>query len=184
MFMPTPASDTLQYRQLAHLTAMTIELAQDLHASALAAEGEEKARLSRAYDHTARGARMCIALQMKLVRQHDQSEREAARELREALQLNPDRQTRRRAQRGEVCDVIEPMIWNEREHLEARALQNRFNVWLEAQMARPDFEDDNPDGLIEEAARILGIRFSAEDLYEDDEAEGEDEDPPSDADSS
>jgi hypothetical protein len=157
----TPDADDRHSLMLRRLAALSLELAEDLQARALAAETAEEAKgLAEAFHKVGRGLRQTLALELKVIRFRKDLEREAnadpIRQL-EARQKADARSVTVRWKKQQICDYIEPLIYNEHEDEEHYDLQTRFNAWLNAWGERPDFEHQDLDGLLLEACEVMGF---------------------------
>src|SRR3954470_22798673 len=114
-----PDADDRHSLMLRRLAALSLELAEDLQARALAAETAAEARgLTDAFHKVGRGLRQTLALELKVIRFRKDLEREVnadpIRQL-EARQQADARSVRLRWRKQQVADYIEPLIYNERE---------------------------------------------------------------------
>ncbi len=110
MFMPSAEIRTQQETILAELADLSLTLARDLHARALAADDDAKAcDLSLAFHRLARSTRQTLALQSRLDRETRQ---DVARETLRRVQ----------SKRSQIRSAVSPLIWTEYEGDEAEAL--------------------------------------------------------------
>lgn len=97
-------------KALARLAELSMALAEDLQARALAAETpDEAAKLAGAFQKVARGVRQTMALEARLAREQARDEREAAIE---EARTRPARMMERKAL---VRRQVERLIWTEAE---------------------------------------------------------------------
>jgi hypothetical protein len=180
-----PDADDLQSLMLRRLASLSLELAESLQQRAMEAETtEEAARAAEAFHKVSRGLRQTLALELRVIRFRKDLEREAnadpMRQL-EARKTADAKAATARWRKQQIADHIEPLIWNEREHEEASALQTRFNTWLNAMVERPGLEFADHDDLLWEACQVMGfdpaLVFCGPD-DEDDDDEAPDNPPP------
>jgi hypothetical protein len=164
-------------RMLAELAGLSLALARDLQARALAAESaDEAAKLATAFGRVARGVRQTLALEMKVCRFREASARQAqelaqqaAQERRAAEEGEALAQARARDARGPVwrrreaiARDVETLIWSEAEAPDwdepaREAAQGRFDAWMRRTVARRDFLSADLDDLVVDGCRAAGV---------------------------
>jgi hypothetical protein len=187
---PEPIAEDRHGRILAELAGMSLELARDLQARALAAEtSEEAARLSTAFHRISRGLRQTLALELKVARFRQDLARAAADDEARAAQARadaapPDPQAFGGVlwkRRNDVAFEVEKLIYSEAEGEfdEARieANQVRLNNWLAVVSERPGFADEDFDDQVIEACRAIGFDPGRLYIFDDEEGEGGDAPP-------
>jgi hypothetical protein len=165
-------------RILAELAGLSLELARDLQARALAAEtAQEAARLASAIRGVARGLRQTLALELRVAefRRLDAADAELAR--RRAAERREEAVLERQCRIDILGARVRGLIWSEYESLddpelvigrtpdEARGLERRFEAWLDARAGDPAVAFEDVEGLIDEVCGHLGIDRDALGAY-------------------
>ena len=151
---------------LGELAELSMSLARDLHACALAAETpEEKAAMAAAFQKTARSVRQSLALHARLGREERQEARAAddlARAAAETAEAGRAAKVIRR--RRQVQRAVERLIWSEVENPddedqtdEADALARAMEEAIEVAAEEPDFADVPFGALIERLCADIGL---------------------------
>jgi hypothetical protein len=149
----TPALDETRMKMLGELAEMALVLARDLKEAALVAKTtEEKVRLADAFQKVGRGVRQSLALHAKMERDAQAAEREA---LPPADQLK----ARREGRAARLKNVVERLIWTEREKLEETpyVLRTRLAELIAGESRAETFLDTDPDLQIARLCEVLRI---------------------------
>ena len=150
---PDPIAErTLQ--MLGDLAELSMSLARDFHAAALAAESlEEKAQMGAAFHRAARSVRQCLALHARMVRDQRREAAEAAKAAEET------RKARVRARRERIYEAVDRLIWDEAEDDDfATRLSEVLAERLEALADDPEFLETAIPLLIARLCQALGLR--------------------------
>jgi len=139
-------------RQLARYAELSLSLAEDVHASAIAAEDpDRKARLASGFHKLGRAMRQSIALEAKFVR-------DRARDLREAQACAAEAgQAAVRRRQDQVRSAIERQIYCEIEPHDAPAWLADLTERLEEEALYDDFEDESVEAHIDRLSADLGL---------------------------
>jgi hypothetical protein len=149
------AADMTPDEILAELTAMGLDLARDLHAEALAAQGQAKADLTLAFHRISRSIRQSLALKARLERDQRQAAREAAND---AARQTLDRVQKKRSQ---IRRAISHDVWSEYEGDEAEALLDDLDAWVYEASEDEAFLDAPVELLIARIRENLGLAANA-----------------------
>lgn len=143
--MPTPSEMHARHAAaLSQLAELGLALAADLQARALRAEDDaEAARLADGFHKVGRSVRQSLALEARLLREHERAAREA---VAEDDRTRPLRLAQRQAQ---VRKAVERLIWDEIEDDE----EAEFGVQMLADMIGR--EDDLDDDFMEVTLDVL-----------------------------
>lgn len=140
-------------RTLARLTELSLALAEDLQAAALAAEAPpEKANLAEAFHKVARATRQTIALEAKLARD---AERAAA------ARRAADREARAGAlqtRKAQVRAAVERQVFTQLQWREAEVWMADFDERLETEVLDDPFLDEPLEAQIDRLAAELGLK--------------------------
>ncbi|WP_374468393.1 hypothetical protein [Phenylobacterium sp.] len=185
---PAAIAEDRHGRILAELAGLSLALARDLQARAMAAETtEEAARLAMAFQRVSRGLRQTLALELKVIRYRDALAREAAQAEARAqaaaaaprpsappAEPSGDKPVFRRSEA--IAKDVESLIWDEAETPDwdeavARRRQAALSDWLDAAVARPDFLENDLDDQVIAACRAAGVDPNR--LYVLDDAPGD-----------
>ncbi len=171
-------ADDRHGRILAELAGLSLELARDLQARALAAESDlEAARLAAAFQGVARGLRQTLALELKVAdfRREQEVRTRQARAAGVLADLPDDPAILRAAlarddRRAEIDAVVGALIWTEyeraendeerttpRPHPNAAALQRTLDHVLDVAERRADFATADLHEQIAVACMALGL---------------------------
>lgn len=150
-----PAPDTSEdmaarhARMLARYAELSLELAEDVHASALAAEDpDQKARLVIGFQKLGRAMRQSIALEARFVRERAA---DAAQQAKAAVQRRQD----------QVRAVVERRIFTELDPEDAPAFLADLNERLDEEALYDGFDDEDLDDQIERLSADLGLTGEA-----------------------
>lgn len=150
-----PAPDTSEdmaarhARMLARYAELSLELAEDVHASALAAEDpDSKARLVIGFQKLGRAMRQSIALEARFVRERAADATQAARA---AVQRRQDK----------VRAVVERRIFTELDPADAPAFLADLNERLDEEALYDGFDEEDLDEQIERLSAALGLTGEA-----------------------
>lgn len=136
-------------RMLARYAELSLELAEDVHASALAAEDpDKKARLVIGFQKLGRAMRQSIALEARFVREQAA---EAAQQAKAAVQRRQDK----------VRAVVERRIFTELDPEDAPAFLADLNERLDEEALYDGFDDEDLDDQIERLSADLGLTGEA-----------------------
>jgi hypothetical protein len=140
-------------RLLARFAEQAASLAEDLCASALAAETlEEKQAASLAFHRMGRALRQTIALEARLRRDESRALRE---DRDEGVKLEAARVEKRKAH---VKGTVERLIWTETEDADdAEDLVDRLESLVEAEAGVEGFAAEAPEAQIVRLCEILGL---------------------------
>jgi hypothetical protein len=147
-------------RLLARYADLSLSLAENVHAAALAApEPEQKARLAEAFHRLGRALRQSVAWEAKLVR-------DRARDLKaaEADAADARAQAVRRRQ-AQVRAEVERQIYSEMEGAEAHTWLADFEERLETEALDDGFTDEDLDDQVARLAAELGLTGEAKHDY-------------------
>lgn len=150
-----PAPDTSEdmaarhARMLARYAELSLALAEDVHASALATEDpDKKARLVIGFQKLGRAMRQSIALEARFVRERAG---EAVQAARVAVQRRQDK----------VRAVVERRIFTELDPEDAPAFLADLNERLDEEALYDGFDDEDLDDQIERLSADLGLTGEA-----------------------
>ena len=145
---PDPIAERTQ-QLLGELAELSMSLARDLHACALAAESvEEKAQMAAAFHKAARSVRQSLAL-------HARMRREAAEALAAA---EAAKKARVRARRERIFEAVDRLIWDEAEDDDSAARRSdEAAERLDALAEAPDFLETPAEVLVERLCAAFGI---------------------------
>jgi len=147
-------------RLLARYAELSLSLAEDVHAAAVAApEPDEKARLAGAFHRLGRAMRQSIALEAKVVRDHARDLKAAEADAGEA------RAQAARRRRDQVRADVERRIYTEIDPDEADAWLADLDERLETEALYDDFIDESVEEHIERLAAELGLTGEANHDY-------------------
>ncbi len=148
---PDPSGDMAarHARMLARYAELSLELAEDVHASALAAEDpDSKARLVVGFQKLGRAMRQSIALEARFVRERAA---DAAQQAKAAVQRRQD----------QVRAVVERRIFTELDPADAPAFLADLNERLDEEALYDGFDDEDLDDQIERLSADLGLTGEA-----------------------
>ena len=149
---PDPIAERTQ-QLLGELAELSMSLARDLHACALAAESvEEKAQMAAAFHKAARSVRQSLAL-------HARMRRDERREAAEALAAaEAAKKARVRARRERLFEAVDRLIWDEAEDDDSAARRSdEAAERLDALAEAPDFLETPAEVLIARLCAAFGI---------------------------
>lgn len=136
-------------RMLARYAELSLELAEDVHASALATEDpDKKARLVIGFQKLGRAMRQSIALEARFVRERAA---DAAQQAKAAVQRRQDK----------VRAVVERRIFTELDPADAPAFLADLNERLDEEALYDGFDDEDLDDQIERLSADLGLTGEA-----------------------
>lgn len=147
-------------RMLARYAELSLTLAEDVHANAVAApEPEQKAKLAEAFHRLGRALRQSVAWEAKLVRDRARDLRAAEADAAEGR----ERAVRRR--REQVRAEVERQIYCEVELDQADAWLADFEERLETEALDDAFADEDLDAQVARLAAELGLTGEARHDY-------------------
>ncbi|TAJ70375.1 MAG: hypothetical protein EPO51_17740 [Phenylobacterium sp.] len=147
-------------RQLARFAELSLTLAEDVHAAAVAApEPEQKARLAEAFHRLGRALRQSVAWEAKLVRDRARDLKAAEADAAEAQERAVGRR------RDRVRAEVERQIYCEIDPGEADAWLADFEERLETEALDDAFIDEDVDAQVARLAAELGLTGEARHDY-------------------
>jgi hypothetical protein len=170
--MPPPSEMQARHAAaLGQLAELGLALAADLQRRALAAEDDAgAAQLADSFHKVGRSVRQSLALEARLLREHDRAQREA---FVEDERTRPLRIAKRQI---EVRKAVERLIWTEVENDE----EAEFGVQMLAEMIgrEDDLDDDFLDVPVETLVqrikdKILAMLAEDREVFDDFDLEGE-----------
>jgi hypothetical protein len=139
-------------RQLARYAELSLSLAEDVHAAAVAAEDpDQKARLASGFHKLGRAMRQSIALEAKFVRDRAQDQRAAETAAADARRAAVQRR------QDQVRADLERQIYCEVEPRDAAAWLADLTERLEEEALYDDFDDETVEVHIARLAADLGL---------------------------
>ena len=139
-------------RQLARYAELSLSLAEDVHAGALAADDpDKKARLANSFHKLGRAMRQSIALEARFVRDRNRDQREARTDAAEAARAAV------RLRQDQVRAALERQIYCEVEPGDAPAWLADLTERLEEEALYDEFDDESVEDHIARLAADLGL---------------------------
>ena len=143
-------------RQLARYAELSLSLAEDVHASAVAAtDPDQKARLANGFHKLGRAMRQSIALEAKFVRDRARDQRDANLDAADARRAAVKRR------QDQVRAAVERQIYCEVEPHDAPAWLADLTERLEEEALYDDFDDESVEAHIDRLAADLGLTGEA-----------------------
>lgn len=139
-------------RMLARFAELSLSLAEDVHAAAVAAEDpEQKARLANGFHKLGRAMRQSIALEARFVRDRARDQRAAQTDAVE------DARAAVRRRQDQVRAIVERRIYCEVEPCEAPVWLADLNERLEEEALYDGFDDETVEAHVARLAADLGL---------------------------